>query len=197
MENTCQNEVEELFLYHATSTSNINSIAEFNLDWRCTSRSRYGKGVNFSHCPIYANRYASYATVCDEVTIDVLTKMGFPKEAIKRAVILSYGSLENATKWLMEHIMDPDYAENALINDDEPVERTFVLCSVLCQKVKEVGVSYNLKVIPNFYDTARSRNGNVWIKFNDFEFYPYYVIQYKERSTTNYDSNIDFSVDTF
>lgn len=38
--------------------------------------------------------------------------MGFPKEAIKRALYYTYNeSLEIATKWLMDHITDYDFAE--------------------------------------------------------------------------------------
>lgn len=53
--------VNEWLLYHVTATKNVRSIAENNLDWRFTSRCRYGKGVCFSYCPSYANRYASCA----------------------------------------------------------------------------------------------------------------------------------------
>lgn len=51
--------VKEWLLYHVTPTKNVQSIIENNLDWRLTSRCRYGKGVCFSYCPLYANRYAS------------------------------------------------------------------------------------------------------------------------------------------
>lgn len=53
--------VNEWLLYHVTAAKNVQSIAENNLDWRYTSRCRYGKGVCFSYCPLYANRYASRA----------------------------------------------------------------------------------------------------------------------------------------
>lgn len=49
----------EWLLYHATASKNVQSIVENNLDWRFTYRCRYGKGVCFSYCPLYANRYAS------------------------------------------------------------------------------------------------------------------------------------------
>lgn len=51
--------VNEWLLYHVTATKNVQSIVENNLDWRFTSRYRYGKGVCFSYCPLYANKYAS------------------------------------------------------------------------------------------------------------------------------------------
>lgn len=59
MESNNDKIVNEWFLYHVTATKNVQSIAENNLDWRFTSRCRYGKGVCFSYCPLYANRYAS------------------------------------------------------------------------------------------------------------------------------------------
>lgn len=59
--NTKNIKVNEWLLYHVTATKNVQSIAENNLDWRFTNRCRYGKGVCFSYCPLYANRYASCA----------------------------------------------------------------------------------------------------------------------------------------
>jgi len=59
--NTKNINVNEWLLYHVTATKNVQSIAENNLDWRFTNRCRYGKGVCFSYCPLYANRYASCA----------------------------------------------------------------------------------------------------------------------------------------
>lgn len=42
----------------------------------------------------------------------LLLKMGFPKEAIKRALFHTFNrSLDLATKWLMDHITDTNYAE--------------------------------------------------------------------------------------
>lgn len=51
---------EELMLYHATSYTNALSIANSNIDWRRTTRSRYGRGAYFSTCPIYANTHSAY-----------------------------------------------------------------------------------------------------------------------------------------
>lgn len=42
----------------------------------------------------------------------LLLKMGFPREAIKRALFYTFNrNLELATKWLMDHITDSNYAE--------------------------------------------------------------------------------------
>lgn len=44
--------------------------------------------------------------------MDILLKMSFPREAIKRALFYTYNQgLEIAIKWLMDHITDYDYAE--------------------------------------------------------------------------------------
>jgi len=45
-------------LFHATSVTNAISIAQNNVNWRLTNRSRFGRGACFSPCPWYANRYA-------------------------------------------------------------------------------------------------------------------------------------------
>lgn len=68
-----------------------------------------------------------------------------------------------------------------------PVERAFIICRVLVQKTKEVKVNYGLNVVPNFYDTAKSKNGMVYVKFNDFEFYPQYIVYYREHNVSQYD----------
>jgi len=42
-----------------------------------------------------------------------------------------------------------------------------------------------LNVIPNVFDTAKSFNGMVYVKFNDYEFYPQYIVYYREHTTEN------------
>lgn len=51
--------VNTKILYHATSPTNAISIAQNNIDWRKTSRARYGMGACFSPDPKYAHRYSS------------------------------------------------------------------------------------------------------------------------------------------
>ncbi|XP_025192386.1 poly [ADP-ribose] polymerase 12-like, partial [Melanaphis sacchari] len=54
------NNVREETLFHATSISNAESIAKDNIDWRKTTRSRFGVGVCFSPCTLYANKHAKF-----------------------------------------------------------------------------------------------------------------------------------------
>lgn len=65
---------------------------------------------------------------------------------------------------------------------DIQIERAFIICRVLVQRIKDVDC-YELDIIPSFYDTAKSRNGMVYVKFNDFEFYPQYIVYFKERAS--------------
>lgn len=50
--------VKEETLFHATSVSNAISIAQNNIDWRLTRRTRFGRGACFSPSASYAHRYA-------------------------------------------------------------------------------------------------------------------------------------------
>lgn len=50
---------KELTLFHETSPSNATSIAKNNINWRFTSRSRFGIGACFTPNPGYALRYSS------------------------------------------------------------------------------------------------------------------------------------------
>lgn len=48
----------------------------------------------------------------DENVMHLLLRMGFPREAIKRALFYTFNQgLEVATKWLMDHITDYNFAE--------------------------------------------------------------------------------------
>lgn len=48
----------------------------------------------------------------DENLMHILLNMGFPKEAIKRALFYTLNQgLEVAIKWLMDHITDNNYIE--------------------------------------------------------------------------------------
>lgn len=49
----------EKTLFHVTSPESAERIAQYNLDWRMTTRSRFGKGACFSTCPKYAHNYSS------------------------------------------------------------------------------------------------------------------------------------------
>lgn len=71
-----------------------------------------------------------------------------------------------------------------------PIERAFIICRVLVQRIKDVKVSYGLNMIPSFYDTAKSINGMVYVKFNDYEFYPQYIVYYKEHNVSQYQQDM-------
>lgn len=48
----------------------------------------------------------------DENVMYLLLQMGFPREAIKRALFYTYNQgFESAIKWLIEHITDNNYAD--------------------------------------------------------------------------------------
>lgn len=66
------------------------------------------------------------------------------------------------------------------------IERAFIICRVLVQSIKDVSVNYHLNVIPNIFDTAKSTNGMVYVKFNDYEFYPQYIVYYREHNLSQY-----------
>lgn len=66
------------------------------------------------------------------------------------------------------------------------VERAFIICKVLVQNIQDVSVNYSLNMIPNFFDTALSKNGMVYVKFNDYEFYPQYIVYYREHNVSQY-----------
>lgn len=66
------------------------------------------------------------------------------------------------------------------------IERAFIICRVLVQRIKDVKVNYSLNVVPNFFDTAKSKNGMVYVKFNDYEFYPQYIVYYREHVDHQY-----------
>lgn len=45
--------------FHATGEHKVDSIVTNNLDWRMVYRGKFGQGVSFSPCPIYANSQCS------------------------------------------------------------------------------------------------------------------------------------------
>lgn len=51
--------VRERVLYHVTTEKNGMRSLENGLDWRLTTRSRYGRGVSFSNDADYADFYAN------------------------------------------------------------------------------------------------------------------------------------------
>lgn len=54
----------------------------------------------------------------------------------------------------------------------------FLICKVLTKNIEEVSISYNLNVPTNKYDTTSGNNGRVYVKFDDYSFYPEYIVYY-------------------
>ncbi|PNF25735.1 hypothetical protein B7P43_G14158 [Cryptotermes secundus] len=61
MECMSGNYVREMYLFHGTKQSNVNSICENNFDWRLhggSTGNRFGQGVSFSPISYYASHYS-------------------------------------------------------------------------------------------------------------------------------------------
>lgn len=54
-----------------------------------------------------------------------------------------------------------------------------IICKVLMNKVQKVGVSYGLKIPDIQYDTTLSNGGVVYVKYDDYSFYPEFVVKYQ------------------
>lgn len=59
-------------------------------------------------------------------------------------------------------------------------DRIIIICSVLEQNIKYIRPNYDLKIIPNNYDTAVSYNKMVHVKYMDHEYFPKYVAHLKD-----------------
>ncbi|VVC34070.1 Poly(ADP-ribose) polymerase, catalytic domain [Cinara cedri] len=56
----------------------------------------------------------------------------------------------------------------------------FVVCKVLMSVIQNLYLAnYNLKIPSDGYDTTLGNNGQVYVKYDDFTFYPKYIIYYK------------------
>jgi hypothetical protein len=78
--------------------------------------------------------------------------------------------------------------------------RVIMICSVLVAKTYEVNHKLNegknLIVPPGMVDTTVSRNGCVYVKYNDFEFYPLHLVYYESNDSEDDDyENDDYEDD--
>lgn len=66
------------------------------------------------------------------------------------------------------------------------MDRAFIICDVLTKNVKRV--YDNKDENPDSYDTYLSFNDYVYVKFEDFTFYPKYVLYYTQpdRNTSKF-----------
>jgi hypothetical protein len=110
--------LREIYLFHGTTTANLDSILTHNLNWRMSGKNvgcKYGKGVAFSESAKYA---------------------------------LSYSDTNDAPKIILASVL---YAKS-------------------CQGLDGINLPRQ------GCDTSKGNKGMVWVKFNDHEFYPAYVI---------------------
>lgn len=55
----------------------------------------------------------------------------------------------------------------------------FVICRVFMKNIEYTGVSYGTQVPRNiFNDTTLSYNNYVYVKYEDYSFYPEYIVYY-------------------
>jgi len=78
--------------------------------------------------------------------------------------------------------------------------RVIMMCSVLVAKTYEVNhklnEGQNLIVPPGMVDTTVSRDGCVYVKYNDFEFYPLHLVYYGSNDSEDDDyENDDYEYD--
>lgn len=53
----------------------------------------------------------------------------------------------------------------------------FIICKVLTKKIERIGISYGLNVPNNENDTTLG-NGQVFVKYDDYNFYPQFIVFY-------------------
>jgi len=52
-----------------------------------------------------------------------------------------------------------------------------IIFKVLVKNIQKINVNYNLKVPTDVkYDTTSGNNGNVIVKYDDYNFYPEYIV---------------------
>lgn len=55
----------------------------------------------------------------------------------------------------------------------------FIICKVLTKEIETVGINYNLEVPNNLEsDTTLGNRGQVYVKYDDYNFYPKYIVHY-------------------
>lgn len=55
----------------------------------------------------------------------------------------------------------------------------FVICKVLTKHIQDVGVCYDLEIPDRRKcDTTKGSDDRVYVKYDDFTFYPKYIVSY-------------------
>lgn len=61
------------------------------------------------------------------------------------------------------------------------IVKAFVICKVLMKKHENVSVNYELKIPSNVEnDTVKGNGGSVTVKFDDYTFYPQFIVYYTD-----------------
>jgi len=78
---------------------------------------------------------------------------------------------------------DADYADYYADYSTGEERRVILVCMVLVAKKSQVvgNTGFKLHVPPGSADTTVSPNGRVYVKYNDFEFYPLFMVYYRRK----------------
>ncbi|XP_060881192.1 ras guanine nucleotide exchange factor R-like [Metopolophium dirhodum] len=74
---------------------------------------------------------------------------------------------------------DADYANYYADHFPKEENRVIIVCAVLVNKTQRVSGNQNLIVPAGGADTTLSSNGRVYVKYNDYDFYPLYLMYYR------------------
>ncbi|XP_008181452.1 uncharacterized protein LOC100570056 [Acyrthosiphon pisum] len=74
---------------------------------------------------------------------------------------------------------DADYANYYADHSPKEENRVIIVCAVLVNKTQRVSGNQNLIVPTGGADTTLSSNGRVYVKYNDYDFYPLYLMYYR------------------
>lgn len=55
----------------------------------------------------------------------------------------------------------------------------FVIFDVIVKKIQRIGVSYDLDIPYKENDTTVGAKGRVYVKYDDYHFYPKFIVYYK------------------
>ncbi|XP_050053163.1 uncharacterized protein LOC114128066 isoform X1 [Aphis gossypii] len=92
-----------------------------------------------------------------------------------------------------DNITYADYHANKSTSEGD---RVIMICSVLVDETYKVNhkrnKGYNLIVPPGTADTTVSSDGCVYVKYNDFDFYPLYFVHYQSNDYEEYYDDEDY-----
>ncbi|XP_060879748.1 transcription factor SPT20 homolog [Metopolophium dirhodum] len=74
---------------------------------------------------------------------------------------------------------DADYANYYADHSPKEESRVIIVCAVLVNKTQRESGNQNLIVLSGNSDTTVSSNGRAYVKYNDYDFYPMYLMYYR------------------